>query len=163
MTDVRIVDETEQATAVVHERVAISALPDFFTRAFALTAATAGEQGTALAGPPFALYHGMPGPEGVDVEAGFPVNQPVHDAGDVHASRLPGGTAAVAVHTGPYERLGDTYTQIRERLTEQGLQAAMDMWEEYLSDPTVEPDPETWRTVVHWPAAPHPDPEPGAS
>jgi AraC family transcriptional regulator len=28
------------------------------------------------------------------------------------------------------------------------------MWETYLSDPTVEPDPATWRTEIVWPLHP---------
>ncbi|HET9655868.1 MAG TPA: GyrI-like domain-containing protein [Kineosporiaceae bacterium] len=152
MSEVLIRDEAEQVTAVVHEVVAMSALPDFFARALSAAAATAGQQGLGISGPPFALYHGMPGPQGVDVEAGFPVSGTVRDGGDVVASRLPAGPTAVALHVGPYEGLPQTYDEVIRRLREEGLAPSTDMWEEYLSDPATEPDPQTWRTVVHWPA-----------
>lgn len=152
MTDVVIRDEPERVTVVVHRVVPMPDLPDFFARAFTATAAAARDQGTTLAGPPFALYHGMPGEDGVDVEAGFPVAAAVPGTGEVVTSLLPGGPAAVAVHVGPYERLVDTYAEVQARLAAQGLTPANEMWEEYLSDPATEPDPQTWRTVVHWPA-----------
>jgi len=151
MTEVTIRDEAERVTAVVHEVVPVADLPAFFGRALAEVAGVAGEQGVMLAGPPFALYHGMPGPQGVDVEAGFPVAGQVRGTGHVVASRLPGGPTATALHVGPYERLEQTYAAVRDEIATGGLQPAPDMWEEYLSDPAAEPDPQTWRTVVHWP------------
>lgn len=152
MPEVTIQDEQERLTAVLHEVVPMSELPGFFARALPVVAAAVAEQGGALAGPPFALYHGMPGAEGVDVEAGFPLIGPFQDAGTVIASRLPGGRIATAVHVGPYEQLTDTYTVVLGEISSAGLQPGQDMWEEYLSDPATEPDPATWRTVVHWPA-----------
>jgi effector-binding domain-containing protein len=81
-----------------------------------------------------------------------PVTGTVHDTGDVVVSHLPGGRTAVAVHLGPYQQLPETYAEVLDRIQAEGLLAAEDMWEEYLSDPAAEPDPQTWRTVVHWPA-----------
>src|SRR6478736_4678361 len=63
---------TEQAVAVVRERVPMDALTGFFGRAFGAVMAAVQMQGASPAGPPFALYHGIPG-ETVDVEAGFPI------------------------------------------------------------------------------------------
>ena len=64
---------------------------------------------------------------------------------------LPGGSAAVAVHVGPYERLVDTYEALQAWVLEQGFELAWPMWEYYLSDPQSEPDPATWRTRIVWP------------
>jgi AraC family transcriptional regulator len=35
----------------------------------------------------------------------------------------------------------------------EGLEPADTMWEVYLSDPSRQPDPATWRTEVWWPVA----------
>jgi hypothetical protein len=51
----RIVHTVEQPTAVVHERIPMAALSDFFGRAFGTVMAAAQAQGVQLAGPPFAL------------------------------------------------------------------------------------------------------------
>ena len=66
----------EQPTAVLRETVAMNTLKEFFGRAYQAVMAVAEQQQVQLAGPPFALYHGMP-TDVVDVEAGFPVAAPL--------------------------------------------------------------------------------------
>jgi effector-binding domain-containing protein len=146
--DVRIVDLQEQPTAVVREQVAMSALPEFFGRAFAAVSAAIDAQGLQPAGSPFALYHGMPS-EIVDVEAGFPVSTTVAAVNGVRASRLQACRAIQAMHVGSYDTLGTTYEAVKQRMDEEGLKASDDMWEYYLSDQST--DPATWRTLVVWP------------
>ena len=101
----------EQPTVVLRERVAMAALTEFFSRAFAAVAAEAQKQNVHLDGPPFALYRGMP-TETVEVEAGFPVTGTLTDAGTVVNSTLPEAEAYEAIHTGPYDTLTQTYTAV---------------------------------------------------
>jgi effector-binding domain-containing protein len=145
---VRVVDLQEQPTAVVREQVAMNALPEFFGRAFAAVSAAMEAQRVQPAGPPFALYRGMP-TEIVNVEAGFPVSTTVAAVNWVRASILPACRACQAMHVGSYDTLGTTYEAVKQRMDEEGLKAADDMWEYYLSDHST--DPRTWRTLVVWP------------
>ena len=151
-TDPRMIHTHEQATAVVRETVPMAALTDFFGRAFGAVMGAAQAQGVQLAGPPFALYRGMP-TEAVDVEAGFPVNAGFRDADGVATGTLPEADAFEAIHVGPYDTLGTTYGTIQERMREEGLNPSDTMWEYYLSDPETEPDPAKWQTRVVWPVA----------
>ena len=152
MTEIRIVDLTEQHTAVVHEKVPMAELTDFFARAFEATMRAIRAQRDAPVGPPFGAYHGMPG-ETVDVEAGFPVASPIEDTDDVVGSTLPGGRAVEAMHVGPYDTMTRTYAEIEAWMAENGATPGPLMWESYLSDPGNEPDPQTWRTLIVWPTA----------
>ncbi|EWT03635.1 AraC family transcriptional regulator [Intrasporangium oryzae NRRL B-24470] len=152
MTDIQIIDAKLQHTAVVRERVPMDELKDFFARAYGMTMGVMRAQRVAPVGPPFGLYHGMPG-ETVDVEAGFPVSSPITDAEGVTAGTLPGGTVVEAVHIGPYEKLADTYAEVEQWMVEHELTPGDEMWECYLSDPQREPDPATWRTLVMVPTA----------
>ncbi|HJV98314.1 MAG TPA: GyrI-like domain-containing protein [Arthrobacter sp.] len=148
----KIIHTAEQPTAVVHEHVPMAALTEFFGRAFGAVMAAAQAQNVQLAGPPFALYRGMPA-ETVDVEAGFPVNAGFTDAQGVAKGILPEADAFEAIHLGPYDTLGDTYGAIQERMRADGFTPSDTMWEYYLSDPATEPDPATWQTRVVWPVA----------
>lgn len=148
--DVRIVDLQEQQTAVMREKVAMNALPEFFDRAFAAVSAAMEAQGLQPAGPPFAFYHGTPS-DTVDAEAGFPVSTTISAVNGVRAGALPACRAVQAMHVGNYDTLGVTYEAVKQRMREDGLQASDDMWEYYLGDPSSEPDPATWRTLVVWP------------
>jgi effector-binding domain-containing protein len=152
MNEIRTVEMTQQPTAVLRDTVATDELPTFFARAFATTAAAIARQGRAPAGPPFGLYHGMPSAT-VDVEAGFPVTAPLEPDGEVVPSTLPGGPAVEAVHVGPYDTMGETYGQVEQWMVGQRLVPGAVVWESYLSDPEREPEPATWRTVIHWSAA----------
>lgn len=152
MTEFDIRDMTEQPTAVVKAHVPMAELKGFFDRAYGQVFSTLGRQGVQPAGPPFGYYPRKPD-ETVDVEAGAPVSAPIEAAGDVVASRLPGGRVVHGVHVGPYEKLAETYGELMAWVAEQGLTLGEGMWESYLSDPVQEPDPATWRTEIFWPLA----------
>jgi effector-binding domain-containing protein len=151
-TGIRLVQRTEQPTAVVREKVPMNGLPEFFGRAYGAVMAAAQQQGVQLAGPPFGRYLGMP-TDTVDVEAGFPVSAPFTASAGVVAGTLPACRAFEATHTGPYDTLTTTYDAIQARMKEEGFRPADSMWEYYLSDPATEPDPATWKTLVVWPVA----------
>ncbi|QCB98733.1 AraC family transcriptional regulator [Arthrobacter sp. PAMC25564] len=154
--DIKSSQLKEQPTAVVRETVPMNALRDFFSRAFGAVMGAVQQQHVQLAGPPFALYRGMP-TDVVDVEAGFPLAAPFTPAGGgdtgVSAGSLPSGHAYEAMHIGPYEKLQQTYGAIQARMQADGVTPGEAMWEYYLSDPAAEPDPSKWKTLVVWPVA----------
>ena len=136
----------------VHEVIPMTAMTDFFGRALTTAFAEVGKQGVAPAGPPLALYHGMP-TDTVDVTVGFPVAEPVTSTADVVVVTLPGGPAIQTIHTGSYDGLADTYGELMAWVAEQKLELGEDMWEDYLTDPDSSPDPSTWQTRIVWPLA----------
>lgn len=69
------------------------------------------------------------------------------------AGTLPEAKAFEAMHVGPYDTLETTYTAIQEQMKAEGFRPSEMMWEYYLSDPSVEPDPLKWQTRVVWPIA----------
>jgi effector-binding domain-containing protein len=147
-----IVELEPQETVAVRGEVAIGDLPVFFARAFHEAAAAASAAGVQIIGPPFGFYPAMP-TETVVVEAGFPVATSVVVHGNAHRLVLPGGRAVRVVHVGSYDTMEQTYTDLQRWMAEHDLQPAVGMWESYLSDPQVEPDPATWRTAIVWPLA----------
>jgi effector-binding domain-containing protein len=104
--------------------------------------------GVQPAGPPYARSIWMPGTE---VEVGFPVAEPVGGEGRVVAGELPGGSAAVTWHTGPYDQLAGAYQTVRDWIAGEGLAVAGVPWEAYYTDPGATPDPNDWRTEVVFP------------
>ena len=62
---------------------------------------------------------------GVEVSGRFPA------AGDVVASTLPAGTAAMTTHIGPYDRLGDAHDAIHTWCAANGHTLAGPRWEIY--------------------------------
>src|SRR5690242_15226960 len=86
-------------------------LPRVFAKASAL--------GATLASPAFGRYHQY-GAEDVDVEIGVGIDATPEgltplaecEPGEVGASELPGGAAAVATHLGTYNSLSTTYDRL---------------------------------------------------
>lgn len=150
MTEISITEHDEQPTAGVRERVPMSELTAFFSRAFQDTMAALQAQGAQPIGPPFGKYYGSP-TDVVDVEAGFPVAAPIAPAGSVTPGTLPAGKTVEAVHVGPYDTMTTTYAELERYFRDAGLTPGTVMWESYLSDPEAEPDPATWRTRICWP------------
>lgn len=137
------------ATAVVRETVPIGELTNFFGRVFHTVSTVVLDQGVEIAGPPFAMYLGMP-TDTVDVAAGFPTTGPVTPADGVSASELPGGRAAQLLHVGFYDSLEQAYGRMMEWLSDQGLRPGEVMWESYLNEPPADAG-ETAQTLITWP------------
>ena len=150
MTTITVVDRPEQLTAGVRERVPMSELTQFFSRAFEHTMKALEAQGVHPNGAPFGKYYGQPG-ETVDVEAGFPVASVIASVGDVKPGMLPGGRIVEAVHVGPFDTMERTYAELQHYFTDTHLDVGDVMWENYLTDPEVEPDATKWRTQICWP------------
>jgi effector-binding domain-containing protein len=154
MTAIQIVELEQQCTATIHDHVAMDQMSVFFGRALAAVSQTLAAEGVTPTGPPFACYHGRSS-DVVEVEAGFPVADPVPAADAVWPGVLPGGRAMEALHVGPYDELHKTYAAIQERIEQEGLEPADLRWECYLTDPESEPDPSRWQTQIIWPIREH--------
>ncbi|MDF1477628.1 GyrI-like domain-containing protein [Leifsonia sp. H3M29-4] len=136
---------------LVREVVPMTALSEFFGRAFEASATALERQGIAIAGPPLGVYYGMP-TDTVDVGAGFPSASLPTDAEGVTGTMLPGGRAARVVHFGSYDTLSETYGRLMSWLAEEGLTPGPVMWESYLNEPQPD-DPTATQTLIVWPLA----------
>ena len=137
-------------TAVVREEVDENDLAEAMGRMFQSVFAALREQGVEAASAPFARYHSMGAT--VDLEAGVIVKYRIRPDDQVQPGELPGGPAAIAVHTGPYETLRATHEAMRRWLeANPGQQANGGPWELYVTDPADEPDPTRWMTEVIYP------------
>ena len=138
------------ATAVVRDVVPMAALRDFFDGSFRDLDRVLSAQGVAVAGPAFGRFRGPIGAT-VDVEVGFATDRTVQPNGAVVAGSLPGGRVARLVHAGAFDRLGSSWERLRTWIEGQGLSAADDRWEVYLTQPSPAADPSTLRTELNWP------------
>jgi effector-binding domain-containing protein len=115
------------------------------------------DMGVEPAGPPYGRYHEF-GPEHVDIEIGIPVDLPVSnfrtydeaEPGELIASELPGGQAAITIHRGAYDKLSETYDALHDWIHEQGRDEGPGPWESYIDDPG-EVGMENTKTEVIWP------------
>jgi effector-binding domain-containing protein len=67
----------------------------------------------------------------VSIEVGVQVATPFESQGHVVCSAIPGGTVATVVHLGPYQKLPEAHTAVREWCAEHGHPLAGPNWEIY--------------------------------
>lgn len=108
-----------------------------------------GRTGVQPAGPPFALYMDVSGPEW-DIRLGAPVAGMVSEGEGVKMGELPGGKVAATWHVGPYDKLGETWTALEAWLKEHDYETSGMCWESYVTDPDTEPDSSKWKTQIVW-------------
>lgn len=138
--------------AVLREVVPMSALPQFFDRAFHTVSTVLSRQQITITGPPLAIYFGMPS-DTVDVAGGVAVAGVVIPEDGVEAFTLPGGRVARVVHRGSYDTLGESYGRLTAWMGEQSLTPGPLMWESYLTEPEPGGDPMDLLTEISWPVA----------
>lgn len=83
----------------------------------------------------------------LDIEGGVVVPEGSKGEGDIVASELPAGKAAFAVHTGPYDKLHDTWEAMKTQLAAKGLKTGTG-WEVYITDPG-NTKPEELKTEIY--------------
>ena len=109
------------------------------------------KNGIARTGPLIGLYHDYR-EDHVDIEVAVPVSGPVEGEGRIEAKELPGGRAAVAMHEGPYETIGQVHEALDAFVHERGDHGETSR-EVYFVRPGDDPDPANWRTEVVYPLA----------
>lgn len=139
----------EQPTMVMRGKIKLEDIPSFLGRVYHTVESQIHEAGVHVVGEPFARYRPLDAEyREFEIEAGLPVVMAVAGHSEVEASQLPGGPAAVTVHTGPYERMEPAYEAINNWMREHGVHPAGPAWEVSHTDPSEEPDPAVWRTEI---------------
>ncbi|MEM9290333.1 MAG: GyrI-like domain-containing protein [Acidobacteriota bacterium] len=98
-------------------------------------------------GTPYSLYLASEGAT-LDIEAGVLVDAPVAKTEEILPGSLPQGAAIHTMHPGPYTNLFQAHRALNTWL-ETHQRRGGKIWELYLTDPGLEPDPRKWRTAVY--------------
>ena len=114
-------------TAVVRSRVERRELSKFVPAACGEVWSFIRSAGLPRPGRHVALYLDRQG----SVEVGAEVSEPFVGNDRVQCSQLPSGRVATAVHFGPYARLSEAHTEIRQWCAAHGHQLSNISWEIY--------------------------------
>ena len=144
------VTEVPEATyAVLRETADFAKVPELIP-AFIARVEAWGREAGAIAGPPASITS-MTDDGRLNLATGWTVDGSVAPPEPIELMTVPGGRAAVHVHVGPYEALGDVYPKLAAALAGAGLQPAPAPREIYESDPDVVADPQQYVTRIIWP------------
>ena len=113
-------------------------------------------KGLKPAGAPFYRYAAFEEGEMIDLEVGVPVMGLVEGGKQILAGFFPAGQYAVLIHTGSYDGLQHATATLLKWAEENGITFQTSgngkVWrartENYLIDPTMEPNPKKWQTEL---------------
>jgi effector-binding domain-containing protein len=147
-----------QHYAAIPMTVTMDTIPQAVDQAFPELFGWLAAQGLEAAGPPFIRYLVIDMAAELKIELAVPVGRPVAGSGRVQPGVLPEGRYAVLRHTGSYDGLFSANAALQRWAAEQGV--TFDTWaapdgaawrgriEQYITDPSKEPDPSKWETDV---------------
>jgi len=104
------------------------------------------ERKIQYAGAPFFNYLKM-NEEQLVIEVGIPTNSHVNGDDKVQSGSFLSGKYAIAKYTSPYNRLFDVNLAI-EKWKDNNIKFKAPKVEFYPTDPTAEPNPEKWETII---------------
>jgi effector-binding domain-containing protein len=153
-----IVTRAEQPYAAIRVRVTMADLAAVVPPLNQEVFAWLGARGAASAGPPFWKYNVIDMARELEIEAGVPVAAAVAGDDRVVSGVLPAGRYATLTHVGHPSELMAATKALLDWAAEQGLTFDMtpgddgDRWasrlENYLTDPSQEPDMSQWVTEL---------------
>lgn len=144
-----IKDVTSQKTLMVRLITPLSKISEVMGEVYGEIGAYVQRKGLQFSGAPYAMYYNMD-MEALDVEMGFPVAGDDKGEGRITPGEIPGGKIATAIHTGPYDKLEETYNKLMEFVKEDGKNVQEWMYEYYLNSP-MEVKPEELQTQICYP------------
>ena len=133
-------------------------LPEFAPPKFAELHDWLQQRNVATIGPGLFRYRRFGKDGSVVVEVGNTVSEAVAPEGEVIAGEIPAGRYALAVHTGPYDRLHDAFLMLEGWMGGRGLtpdgaygpdgESPACQVEIYRVTPMQENDPRLWKTEI---------------
>jgi len=106
--------------------------------------------GAEMTGSPYAVYHKIS--DGIiDLEMGIPCSKLLQARKDILSGRFPDSNVAKVDFYGFYNKIGDAHGYLQEWIEKKGFTLAGDPMEQYVTDPSAEPDTSKWLTRVYYP------------
>ena len=134
--------------AAVRQEVKMTEMTQFFESSFAAIMGGVEASGATMIGAPAGLHYTWDEEKGVtDMAAAIPVRGNV-TAENVTMIETPRSKALVITHEGPYESLELAHIALNMYVQKNGLAMKEPVMEEYLTDPSTEPDPNKWLTRI---------------
>jgi effector-binding domain-containing protein len=103
-----------------------------------------------VSGVPFAFYYTYD-PAKMELMACLPVNKKLPSKGEIESGKLAAGQQAVVEFYGPYEKTPQAHEAIDAWMKANNHQPSGPCFEEYVTDPATEKDPNKWLTRVCYP------------
>lgn len=107
--------------------------------------------GATMAGAPFAIYHKISDNGIIDLEMGIPVNSVLSSKSNILSGTYPETKDAMLEYYGFYDSIGAAHGYVQDWIMRMGLTLNGAPMEQYVTDPSAEPDTAKWLTRIYYP------------
>jgi len=146
---VNTIDIPAQSYITHREKIAMADMTQFFGTHFPTIAMGVAKAEGEMAGMPRALYYEWDEENGmVDLAAAIPTKEKMEMKG-YKVVDVPAGKALLIDYYGSYEGGGEAHYAMDDYIKEKGIESTLVM-EEYVTDPTTEPDTSKWLTKIYY-------------
>lgn len=142
-------DLAAQPVLSVRTTTQVEQLPMELGRIFGAIAQLLCEMNEQPGGMPFVAYYNMD-MQALEVEVGFPVQQPLPGKGEIECREIPAGKYASTLYVGPYEEMAPAYDSMNQWLAEHGYEPTGITYEYYLNGPDTA-TPQEYQTRIVFP------------
>lgn len=131
-------------------RLGFDKLKDFFSQSYGAIYGQLGKMGIQPTEMPCAIYYSLDEKkQETDMAAAVPVKTDVPDIKGFERVTIPASKVLTVTHIGPYETMMPAYEALDSYVAEHRLTKSL-VIEEYFSDPSVEKDPNKWKTNIYF-------------
>lgn len=130
--------------------ISFDKLSTFFTETYGAIYKAVKSAGKVSNEPPCAIYYSVDDTKKeTDVAAAVPVRSNGNEVEGFDELTIPESKALQLTYYGSYENMSPAYQALDRYVNDHKLQTQL-MLEEYFSDPTVEKDPNKWKTNIYF-------------
>jgi len=142
----------ERIFVVKREKVAIDKVSDFYASNLPSIYTAIGAAGAQPAGQPSGIFYDWDIESGTtDMCAAIPVTDSKIRIEGYETITMPASNVLHVAHYGDYASTGVAHDAIEKYMKAHGMIASGPAQEEYVTDPTEEPDPKKWLTNIYYP------------
>jgi effector-binding domain-containing protein len=146
-----VVEVTSQMAVGIRVESGMENMGDIMGSSFGKLMDYIGKSGAQMSGTPFAIWYQWEDTTKFVYECAIPVVYKVKGEGEIRFFNTYGGKAVTLEHWGDYATSGISWGILMKYAEDNKLEANGDPYEVYMTDPTTEPNPEKWLTVLYFP------------
>ncbi len=145
--NIELTEQPSQPVLSIHIKTAVDNLPRELGKAYGAVIQYLNEIGQSPLDTVFTAYYNMD-MDNLEIEAGFPVSEPLPGKGEIKAGEIPGGKQLSCLYKGPYKDCDKAYNAMMKCVEENGYMPTGVSYEFYFNSPDEVPESELLTKIM---------------
>ncbi len=148
---IREIDFTGRYFVAIRDKIELDKIHEFYSKNFPSLAGKLAAKNIKMAGPPCGLFYEWDEANHLtEMAAALPVPSKTDLGVGIESIELIPGKALLIDYYGAYQNSGSAHFALEDYIKKNGLSAKIPAIEEYVTDPSTEPDTSKWLTKIYY-------------